>query len=66
MIVTLTEMASGKYGVLFQAHNRRRRYKILTPGMREALKARGRVVWATARFGYGHICEQKGFEVVAK
>ena len=66
MLVTLTELGAGKYTADFLAHNRRRRYKILTPGMRDALKSRGRVVWATARFGYGHIGEQKQFEVRRK
>ena len=65
VIVTLTELGAGKYTADFLAHNRRRRY-LLTAGMREALKARGRVVWATARFGWGHIGEQKQFEVVGK
>ena len=65
MLVTLTELGAGKYTADFLAHNRRRRY-LLTAGMREALKARGRVEWATARFGYGLTGQQKQFEVVEK
>ncbi len=50
MLITLTELGPGKYKADFLAHGRRRRY-LLTLAMRDALKARGNVVWSTARFG---------------
>jgi len=63
MIVTLTEMGEKKYVVYFQRGSQRRR-GILTTGMRDALRTRGRRLWATKDFGRGQLGQQAQYEVI--
>lgn len=66
MLVTVTEMGERKSTVHFHTWGKTRGPYILTVRMQEALEARGRVVWSTARFGHGRLGEQRQYEVRRK
>ena len=62
-MVILTELGPTKYCWRLFRNGRSSDNHELTPETREALKRRGRVIWATGGFGTGACGEQKAFEI---
>lgn len=62
MIITITEMGDKIYTVDIKRHSRRRRV-LLTRGLRDALKGRGRLLWKTKSFGKGRLGSQAQYTV---